>query len=109
MSEFRKKVLEVVGGIEPGKVLSYKQVAQEAGSPGAWRAVGSILRDNHHPAIPCHRVIKSNGEPGGYNGGEIEKEIKLISENARFDKDRNIKYTCLRSLEADSNAANELC
>lgn len=96
MTNFQERVLRVVGEIREGRVLTYKQVAEKAGSPGAWRAVGSILRENHNSSIPCHRVIKSNGEPGGYNGGEKEKELKLISENAKFDNGENIKYTCLR-------------
>ena len=41
MSEFEDKVLKIVKKIPPGKTLSYKQVAEKAGSPKAWRAVGS--------------------------------------------------------------------
>ena len=68
-----------------------------AGSPEAYRAVGSILRKNLNRAIPCHRVIKSNGEAGQYNGGEKEKELKLIAENAFLDNHQDIKYNIVRN------------
>jgi methylated-DNA-[protein]-cysteine S-methyltransferase len=68
MSEFTNKVLDVVARIPKGSTLSYKEVAEKAGSPGACRAVGSILSKNADTSIPCHRVIKSNGAHGTYNG-----------------------------------------
>lgn len=97
MTDFQAKVIAVVRDIPSGKVLSYKEVAEKAGFPRAYRAVGSILRKNKNSEIPCHRVVKSNRSPGGYNGGEKEKELRLISEKATFDKDRDIKYTYLRN------------
>jgi len=60
-------------------------VAQRAGSPKAYRAVGTILRKNPWPLlIPCHRVIKSSNVLGGYVFGikakkeilDLEKELK---------------------------------
>ncbi len=96
MTEFRKKVLEVVKNIPSGQTLSYKEVAEKAGSPCAYRAVGTIMRKNHNPRIPCHRVIKSSGFPGGYNGGEKEKELKLISENAKFGQDKEVRYSIVK-------------
>lgn len=74
---FKQKVLEVVGKIPRGKVLTYKEVAYRAGSAGAARAVGSILKQNYDPKIPCHRVIRSDGKLGGYNRGAKNK-IKLL-------------------------------
>lgn len=79
---FRKKVLSVVSRIPKGKTLSYKQVAEKAGSPGAFRAVGSILKQNYDLAVPCHRVVKSNGEIGEYNRGKENKLIILRKEGA---------------------------
>ena len=66
---FREKVLEVVKNIPKGKTLSYKEVAEKAGSPRAYRKVGSLMKGNHDSSIPCHRVIKSDGSLGGYNRG----------------------------------------
>ncbi len=79
---FKEKVLEVVGKIKRGKVLTYKQVAELAGRPRAYRAVGNILKGNHSTKIPCQRVIRSSGEPGGYNRGAAKKLAILKKEGA---------------------------
>lgn len=80
---FSEKVLAVVGAIPKRKTMTYKQVAEKAGSPGAARAVGSIMKLNFNPKIPCHRVIKSDGSVGEYNrGGSAEKLKKLRAEGA---------------------------
>jgi methylated-DNA-[protein]-cysteine S-methyltransferase len=87
MTPFSKKVYRVVLKIPLGQVRSYKWVAREAGRPGAARAVGQILKRNPYPLIvPCHRVVKADGKPGGYLWGSkfkrrlliIEKEINKI-------------------------------
>lgn len=65
---FKDRVLEIVKSIPKGKTLSYKQVAKLAGNEKAARVVGSVLRRNKDLSIPCHRVIKSTGEIGEYNG-----------------------------------------
>jgi methylated-DNA-[protein]-cysteine S-methyltransferase len=82
MKSFTEKVLNIVSKIPKGKTLSYKEVAEKAGSPGAFRAVGSILKQNYNPKIPCHRVIKSNGKTGEYNRGKENKIIILRKEGA---------------------------
>lgn len=74
---FKEKVFEVVRKIPKGKTLTYKEVAHRAGSKGAARAVGSILKTNFDPNIPCHRVIRSDGVIGEYNRGKKNK-IKLL-------------------------------
>ena len=64
-------------------MLTYKEVAKRAGSPRAFRAVGSILKTNHDPKIPCHRVIRSDGRLGEYNrGGTSQKRKLLLTEKA---------------------------
>lgn len=80
MKKFSEKVYEVVRKILKGEVLTYQEVARQAGSPKASRAVGNILHKNHDLAIPCHRVIRSDGNLGGYNKGAREKKKKLINE-----------------------------
>ncbi len=77
---FTEKVLGVVSKIPKGKTLTYKQVANKAGSPYAFRAVGNILNKNYNPGIPCHRVIRSGGLTGGYNRGSENKVILLKKE-----------------------------
>ena len=85
MTDFSKKVYRVVLSIPLGQTRTYKWVAQRAGSPKAYRAVGTILKKNPWPLlIPCHRVVKSSDALGGYIFGlkvkkeilEIEKELK---------------------------------
>lgn len=68
---------KVVAAIPEGRTLTYKEVAQMAGSPKAYRAVGNILNKNFDPAIPCHRVIRSDGAGGGYNRGS-ENKIEIL-------------------------------
>jgi methylated-DNA-[protein]-cysteine S-methyltransferase len=82
MSEFTKKVYSVVKQIPRGSVLTYKEVATLAGSPRAYRAVGNILNRNYDSNIPCHRVIKTNGDLGGYNRGKNMKKELLKAENS---------------------------
>ncbi len=77
---FKQKVFEIVKKIPKGKTLTYKEVAKRAGSPNASRAVGSILKTNYDPKIPCHRVIRSDGKIGGYNRGGELKMAKLKKE-----------------------------
>lgn len=85
MVSFSKKVLAVVSVIKPGFVLSYAQVATLAGQPKASRAVGTILSKNTDKNIPCHRVIKSDGSVGVYNGLQgIKKEDLLKKEGVGF-------------------------
>jgi len=80
IKSFTQKVYEVVRKIPKGKVSTYKEVARLAGSPKASRAVGSILHKNHDPEIPCHRVIRSDGNLGGYNKGAVKKREILKKE-----------------------------
>lgn len=80
MSDFYKKVFEVVEGIPKGKVLTYKEVAGRAGRPKAYRAVGNILNKNHDIKIPCYRIIRSDGTLGGYNRGQAAKSRLLKKE-----------------------------
>lgn len=81
----------MVRKIPEGSVLTYKKVAELAGSPKAWRAVGNILNKNKdYKNIPCHRVIKSNSKPGGYNRG-VDKKINKLRFEGLTIKDGRIK------------------
>lgn len=80
---FSDRVRMVVAAIPKGSTLTYQEVAQKAGSPRAYRAVGSVLRQNYDLKVPCHRVIKSDGSMGDYNrGGGVAKRRILESEGA---------------------------
>lgn len=69
MSVFSDKIYEVVRNIPVGETHNYKQVAELAGYPNSYRSVGSLMKKNYNPDIPCHRVIKSDGKMGDYNRG----------------------------------------
>ena len=85
ISLFKQRVLAVVKEIPKGSTLTYKQVAQLAGCPNAARAVGMIMSKNGDPKVPCHRVIRSDGKLGGYNGGGVEKKREMLKqEGARL-------------------------
>lgn len=78
MKTFKEKVLEIVRGIPKGKVMTYREVATRAGSPRAFRVVGSIMKKNYDKNIPCHRVIRSDGKVGEYNRGGEQAKIKIL-------------------------------
>lgn len=82
MKTFTERVHEEVRKIPKGRTVTYTEIAARAGSPGAARAVGSVLRKNFNPDIPCHRVIRSDGSLGRYNRGDTEKERILREEGA---------------------------
>jgi len=86
MSTFRETIYAIVKTIPKGSTLTYKQVAERAGKPRAFRAVGNILHKNFDPVIPCHRVVQSDGKIGGYNRGTERKKQILASENAMYKK-----------------------
>ena len=87
-SDFTKRVLRRCSRIKPAKTVSYKELAKQIGSPRAARAVGNALSKNRIPLIiPCHRVIASNGLPGGFSAsGGINLKKRLIEYEARTIK-----------------------
>jgi len=84
---FQKKVWNALQKIPYGETCFYQQIAEEIGKPKASRAVGNAIGANPLPIIiPCHRVIKKNGELGGYSGGEGIKEKLLKHEKTQQQK-----------------------
>lgn len=83
---FKEAVYDVVVKIPKGKCMTYKEVAEKIGKPGACRAVGTVLSKNYNPKIPCHRVIRSDGKMGGYNRGGIEEKLILLKKEGALDR-----------------------
>ncbi|MSU74573.1 MGMT family protein [Candidatus Kaiserbacteria bacterium] len=82
-SSFAERVRDAVRQIPRGKTRSYGEVAKAIGYPGAARAVGSVMKNNYDPRVPCHRVIRADGKIGDYNrGGERTKRRLLEKEGA---------------------------
>lgn len=83
-SNFQIKVWEALIRIPPGHVMSYGQLATLAGAPRAARAVGTAMAANTVGyLIPCHRVIRSDGDTGSYRWGSTRKAALLAWEAAR--------------------------
>jgi len=69
--------------IPKGETRTYGEVAKAIGYPGAARAVGTVMKNNYDPTVPCHRVVRSDGKIGDYNrGGKERKEALLREEGA---------------------------
>lgn len=91
LTPFRRAVLEAVAAVPWGEVRGYGEIAQAVGKPGAARAVGSTMATNPVSiAVPCHRVIRSDGTPGeyGYRSlgpcGAAMKRAMLAAEGIEF-------------------------
>jgi methylated-DNA-[protein]-cysteine S-methyltransferase len=75
---FRREVLRATAQIPYGATSSYRALATQAGSPAAVRAAGTALALNPLPiVVPCHRVLRSDGQLGGYRGG-AEAKAQLL-------------------------------
>ncbi|HEY3880178.1 MAG TPA: methylated-DNA--[protein]-cysteine S-methyltransferase [Trebonia sp.] len=75
---FRQAVQRYLPSIGYGTTQSYKQVAEQVGSPRAVRAVGTACSTNPLPiVVPCHRVLRADGTLGGYIGGLTVKSALL--------------------------------
>ncbi len=79
MKNFNKKCYSILRRIPKGKVTTYKDIANALKSK-TYRAVGRAMKKNHNKNIPCYKVIKSNGEIGGFNKG-IKKKIRLLKKD----------------------------
>jgi len=77
-SPFTQRVLRACARIPFGATSSYREMADAAGSPRAFRAAGNALGSNPIPiVVPCHRVLASGGGLGGYTGGLETKRALL--------------------------------
>lgn len=79
-----EKIYYLLRQIPKGKVSTYKEVAQAAGT-NAYRGIGQIIKNNPNaPQTPCHRVVKSDGSISGYAFGVNKKIALLESENVKI-------------------------
>ena len=78
---FQRRVWDTLLGIEYGKTISYKELAERVGSTSGFRAVGAANGQNPVSiVVPCHRVIAHDGKLGGYGGGVHRKRWLLDHE-----------------------------
>jgi methylated-DNA-[protein]-cysteine S-methyltransferase len=78
MTKFQSECYEALKKVPKGKVITYAGLARMVGRPKAHRAVGSAMNKNPYaPQVPCHRVVKSNGDLGGF-ATDIKVKIKRL-------------------------------
>ena len=78
---FQRRVWQALRGIPPGATISYGELADRIGQPGSARAVaGACAANTLAVVIPCHRVVRGDGDPGGYRWGVARKRALLAAE-----------------------------
>ena len=81
---FQRRVFEALRRIPRGETRSYAQLASAVGKPSAVRAVASACARNPVAiVVPCHRIVRSDGAPGGYRWGDERKAALLENESGR--------------------------
>lgn len=89
MPPFYEKCYAVLRKVPKGKVTTYEEIAKALHSK-AYQAVGSAMHNNpYSPQVPCHRVVNSNGNLGGFAGGSKTK-IQMLKEEGIEVKDNKI-------------------
>lgn len=92
---FEQRVYDLLNQIPEGKVVTYKEMAR-ALDCGSAQAIGQALKRNPYaPEVPCHRVIKTDGNIGGYSGetggAKLRKKLKLLAgEGVGFNDEGNL-------------------
>jgi methylated-DNA-[protein]-cysteine S-methyltransferase len=91
-TDFQVAVLNCCRRIPAGTVVTYAELADAAGHPGAARAVGQVMATNRFPlVVPCHRVVAAGGLMGGYSApqGLDMKERLLREEGIVFSSEQD--------------------
>jgi len=89
ITKFQKRVYVATKKIPRGRVATYAALARFIGKPKASRAVGNALSVNpFSPQVPCHRVVKSDGEVGGFAFGTERKIALLRKEGIKVENGR---------------------
>lgn len=83
----KQKCYELLKKVPKGKVTTYKELAYALNTK-AYQVIGSFMKQNHNPKIPCHRVIKSTGVVGEYNKGKAKKISILKKEGIKIKNEK---------------------
>ena len=94
MTEFRTLCYRALKESVPaGSVVTYGALAELINHPNAHRAVGSAMNKNPFaPEVPCHRVVKSNGELGTYAFGMQLKQKRLQEEGVKVINNKIVDF-----------------
>jgi O-6-methylguanine DNA methyltransferase len=97
ITKFEQEVYDACSRIPIGRVVTYKDIAVYINKPKSYRAVGNALNNNPFaPAVPCHRVVKSDGSLGGFASGAIKKRNLLQKEGIEIKKGKIVKFNAIR-------------
>ncbi|MDE2968040.1 MAG: methylated-DNA--[protein]-cysteine S-methyltransferase [Chloroflexota bacterium] len=89
-TEFQVAVWRAIREVPAGQTVSYQDIARAVGKPSAYRAVGTATgRNPVGIAVPCHRIVRSDGGLGGYGGGLHRKEWFLEHERNSLRNQQN--------------------
>jgi len=103
-NSFSQKVYQLAKKVPSGKVTTYKQIGQALNSQ-AYQAVGQALKNNPSPPIiPCHRVVKNNGQIGGFCG---QNKGKAVKRKVKLLKKEGIKFEPLKTKKTTKNNCQE--
>ncbi len=91
--KFDEKVYNSIKRVPKGKVTTYKEIGMALKTRG-YRAIGQALKRNPYaPAVPCHRVVRNDGDVGGFSGNKednIKKKMEILREEGVQVKNRKI-------------------
>jgi len=92
---FQERVYKECSKIPKGKVSTYNAIAKKLKSSP--RAIGQALKKNPYaPKVPCHRVIKSDGTLGGYDGiMNNNKKVKMLKSEGVIIRDDRVDEKCI--------------
>ena len=97
--KIEEKIYRKLLDVPPGYVTKYGELAKAINLKNGQRVIGQIMKKNPFPVIiPCHRVVKSNGEIGGYAYGISIKKNMLVKEGISIsnNKIKNFQKTIFR-------------
>lgn len=85
---FHQRVYEAARAIDPGRTMTYGEIAQALSLPGSSRAVGQALGSNPFViVVPCHRVLAAQGQAGGFSApGGTRTKLRLLTIEGAFSR-----------------------
>lgn len=96
-TQFESSCYKLLKRVPKGRVTTYADLAAAVSADGGARAVGNAMNRNPFaPAVPCHRVVKSDGSIGGFAGGVRKKITLLSSEGVKVENGRVIDFDAVK-------------
>lgn len=100
-----ERVIRCVLAIPSGQVMSYGDIARQAGLPGRARWIGRILREADARHLPWHRVLRADGRPGFPEGSpQWEKQLARLKNEGVLFRNGRVRRDCYRRVDTDLDA-----